>query len=163
MSDWQHSAPNSTSHTHSLPVHRPSNRPLYIALLCVAAMTAIVCAVIWNDKPAAAEAAANAAPATTRPTATPGTPVRKPVEVSPPLAERIPGDGTWLVGAEIKAGTYKSAGGASCYWARYRDLANELNSIIVNSYGRKGPQKVALGPSDKAFASQGCGAWELIS
>lgn len=172
MSEWHHRQRHQDHQ--SVPVHRAPRaefrpRSIYLAFGVVAAIVAIVCVVIWQEKPASSAADAAAVESTARPialpTTRPGTPVpqRKPVEVSPPAASAVPGDGTWLVGREIKRGTYKSAGGSTCYWARLSDLSGELEAIIANSYGRRGPQKVALGPKDKAFASQGCGAWELIS
>jgi hypothetical protein len=121
-------------------------------------------AVIWQTKTAQSAGDHAAVVSTVTPTRL-GTavPTRVPVEVAPPLAEAIPGDGTWLIGAEIKRGTYRSAGGATCYWSRLSNLSGEFDAILASSFGQAGPQKVALGAKDKAFASQGCGSWELIS
>lgn len=129
----------------------------WIAGACVLAIVIVACWVVSNDNPArgAADKAAVAS-------AQPGAPVRnKPVEQAPPVADFVPGDGTWLIGKEIKRGTYTSEGGPTCYWSRLANLSGELEAILANSY-KPGPQKVALGPKDVAFESAGCGGWELI-
>lgn len=47
-------------------------------------------------------------------------------------------DGTYLVGTDIKAGTYRTDGPASsdildsCYWERAKDDSGSLDSIIAN-------------------------------
>jgi hypothetical protein len=139
-----------------------TNVPALVVALCVFAMVVIVAGVIaWDANSArAGDTVAHVAPPASQPG--PAVPQAKPVEKSPPLLEQIPGDGTWLLGAEVKRGIYKSAGGSSCYWSRLSSLSGELEAIIANSYGKAGPQKVALGKTDAAFASQGCGAWELV-
>lgn len=112
--------------------------------------------VVYNDNPATGAADRAAVPY-----AQAGPAVRKPVEHSPPVASFVPGDGTWLIGKEIKRGTYTSEGGPGCYWSRLSNLSGELEAILANSF-KPGPQKVALGPKDVAFESAGCGGWELI-
>src|SRR6478735_6683241 len=74
----------------------------------------------------------------------------------------IPGDGTFRVGVDIQAGTYRSAGSDSCYWARLFGLSGSLNDIIANS-GSPGPQIVQIAPSDAAFKTQGCPDWDLVT
>lgn len=128
------------------------------AVGAVLVMTGIACAVVLNDSPANS-AARNAA----TPSAQPGPPVRqlpsKPVEKSPPVDQVVPGDGTYLVGKEIKRGTYTTQGGSSCYWARLIPTAAGWG--IVSSAFVSGPQEVALGKDDVAFATQGCGQWVM--
>lgn len=135
---------------------------LSIALALCVGIVLVVAGVIWQSATAtpAADTAAHVVPATPRP----GIPVPqpKPVEMSPPVPGFVAGDGTWLVGKEIKRATYQSAGGSSCYWSRLSDLSGELEAIIANSFGRNGKQVVALGADDAAFATQGCGRWELV-
>lgn len=111
--------------------------------------------VVYHDNPATG-AADHAAVESAQ-----SAPVRKPVEHAPPVAEFVPGDGTWLIGKEIKRGIYTSEGGQGCYWSRLSNLSGETEAIIANSF-KPGPQKVALGPKDVAFESAGCGGWELI-
>ncbi|HET6298613.1 MAG TPA: hypothetical protein VFG33_34895 [Kribbella sp.] len=137
-----------------------TNVPALIVALCVLAMLMIVAGVVaWDANSArAGDTVAHVAP----PASQPGPAVPQPVEKSPPLLEKIPGDGTWLLGAEIKRGTYKSAGGFTCYWARLADLTGEYGAILSNGFARPGPQKVALGPEVAALATSGCGPWELI-
>lgn len=89
-------------------------------------------------------------------------PVRnKPVEQAPPVPTTVPGDGVWTVGKEIKRGTYRSDGGATCYWSRKGELAGNLYSL-ESRYGN-GPQVVVLAAADTEFVTGGCASWERIS
>lgn len=58
------------------------------------------------------------------------------------------GRGLYIVGTDIQAGTYRTAGGAGCYWARLSSLST--TSIIDNS-ASSSPQTVVIQPSDQAF------------
>jgi flagellar biosynthesis chaperone FliJ len=68
------------------------------------------------------------------------------------------GDGTYVIGEDIPAGTYVSPGGSNCYWARLSGLGGSLDEIITNHLG-SGPQTVAIPSSDVAFETTGCGEW----
>lgn len=53
----------------------------------------------------------------------------------PGPATSFSGEGEYLVGEDIKAGTYKTAGPDSefgCYWERAKDASGEFGSIIAN-------------------------------
>lgn len=75
------------------------------------------------------------------------------------------GDGTYVVGTDIKAGMYKTTGpapdSAGCYWQRDRDLAGGIDSIVDNGIAN-GPTTVQIASSDKAFETNGCAAWVKI-
>lgn len=45
----------------------------------------------------------------------------------------IDGDGMYEVGKDIKAGTYKTKGGADCYYAVLKDAKGGLDAIIQNN------------------------------
>lgn len=93
----------------------------------------------------------------------PGTTVSiPPTTTSVGPATSIPGDGTFRVGVDIKAGTYRSAGGDSCYWERLRGVGGTLDEVIANGAGT-GPQVVQIRPSDAAFKTQHCPPWTLDS
>jgi hypothetical protein len=87
----------------------------------------------------------------------PLTPAAPPKPVGPQSA--IDGDGTYQVGIDIVPGTYRSAGGANCYWERESDLSGTLGGIIANS-AASGTQVVTILPSDAAFKTEGCGTWQ---
>ncbi len=70
----------------------------------------------------------------------------------------FPGNGTYLVGEDIKPGTYRSSGSGDCYWARLSSTDGELGSIITNSFG-SGAQVVTIRSGDVAFETSGCGEW----
>jgi hypothetical protein len=77
------------------------------------------------------------------------------------------GDGTYVVGTDIKAGLYKTAGPAdtggfaNCYWERDRDLSGGMGSIIAND-NTSGPTTVQISSSDKAFKTSGCATWVKV-
>lgn len=167
MSEWKHSPPSGT-HLQSVPVHQRrgefSPRHIYIALGAVLGIVATVCALIWHEKGSARSAAdAAAVESTIRPIAAPaGTrPPRKPVEKSPALPAAA-GDGAWLIGKELKRGTYTTPGaGDRCYWALVSNLPGQL-ATVVSSAGETGKQTITVGPNVRAFITYGCGKWELI-
>jgi hypothetical protein len=69
------------------------------------------------------------------------------------------GDGTYVVGSDILAGTYRSTGDSGCYWARLSSLST--NDIIDNNLS-SGPQTVEIDPSDKAFLTKGSPSWQKV-
>ena len=67
-------------------------------------------------------------------------------------------DGTYRVGIDIVAGTYRSGGNSpegesDCYWARLRSL--KPTDIIASDIGT-GSQVVTIQPSDRAFVTHSC-------
>ena len=83
-----------------------------------------------------------------------------------PTGGVIPGDGIWLVGTEITAGTYRTTvpeDSYGCYWARLNDTSGELDGIIVNDNWSSGSTvTVTIDASDAAFESKRCGEWIRI-
>lgn len=72
-------------------------------------------------------------------------------------ANSIPGDGIYVVGEDIEAGTYQAQGsGNSCYFARLSSL--DSFDIISNHFGTSNVS-VEIQSSDVAFESTGCGNW----
>lgn len=74
------------------------------------------------------------------------------------------GDGQWLVGRDINAGTYRIAGPddsglGSCYWERAKDASGELGSIIAND-NPTGPADLTVNDGEYV-KSQGCQTWQL--
>lgn len=67
-------------------------------------------------------------------------------------------DGTYVVGAHIAPGTYRSPGGSSCYWARLSGFGGSISDIITNGLAA-GPTIVTISPSDDGFTTSGCGTW----
>ena len=75
----------------------------------------------------------------------------------------IPGDGTFLVGKDIQAGTYRSEGKNKygCYWARLSDTTGEGSAIIANG-NAQGPAIIKIAAADKAFQTTDCKPWKKI-
>jgi hypothetical protein len=67
-------------------------------------------------------------------------------------------DGIFIVGTDIKPGTYKDTGGDSCYYARLRGFGGTIDDIITNN-NVSAPTIVTISSSDKGFQSKGCGTW----
>ncbi|GLZ77662.1 hypothetical protein Afil01_24690 [Actinorhabdospora filicis] len=101
---------------------------------------------------------------------TPTAPASPPAFAAPPpgvaasgIGEAIPGDGTYLVGADVEAGRYRTTVPATailCYWERLSNTTGELDDIIANGNAKPGTQAViTIEPDDVAFRSEGCGLW----
>jgi hypothetical protein len=91
-----------------------------------------------------------------------------PTEASDPSPSTTPepevpsyGDGTYRVGKDIKAGTYRSGDDGICYWASLKGFGGDIDDIIAN--GNNSPAIVTLRPADKGFQSQGCGDWKPVA
>lgn len=71
-------------------------------------------------------------------------------------------EGSYEVGTDIQAGTYKTSGsnleGLPCYWARYSDTTGDFSSLITNELGN-GPMVVTIKPSDAMVQTSGCDTW----
>jgi hypothetical protein len=107
--------------------------------------------------------------------ATPGPATPKPATPRPSAPARpaapakVPtyGDGTYVVGRDIKPGTYVTtvpATSKSCFWERDRTLASTPSALIDNDSLYAGAHGlVVIAPTDKAFGTAGCGAWRPAS
>jgi len=71
------------------------------------------------------------------------------------------GPGTKIVGRDIAAGTYESAGGSNCYWERESGFGGTTRDIIANG-NPQGSAVVTIAPSDAGFKSSGCGTWTIV-
>ncbi|MEV4074170.1 hypothetical protein ACGFJC_46625 [Nonomuraea fuscirosea] len=91
---------------------------------------------------------------TTDPVAAPG------AESGPQTA--FSGDGQYLVGEDIKPGTYKTGGadGGNCYWARLKDASGEFDAIIANN-NTKGQSRVTVKKGEH-FETNGCQDWKRV-
>jgi hypothetical protein len=76
-------------------------------------------------------------------------------------ANTIPGDGTYLVGTDIKPGTYRSIDNSGCYWERDKSADGSFGSIIAND-NVDGQGVVTIKSSDKVFTSSGCSDWKRV-
>jgi hypothetical protein len=65
------------------------------------------------------------------------------------------GDGVYLVGVDIPAGEYRTAGGASeCYWERRQRGSTDE----IEAYFGSGPARAYVNAGE-LFEAQGCGTW----
>lgn len=74
-------------------------------------------------------------------------------KVSPPdtMYSEI-GPGTYLIGRDIEAGTWRGDAGESCYWERLTCVSGDFNCIITNS-NPEGQFFVEISDSDYAFST----------
>lgn len=84
------------------------------------------------------------------------TPEPTPTPAPTPRADTF-GDGTWGVGSDIKAGTYRTLS-PGCYWARLRSLDGSFSAVLAND-NTSGPTVVTILKSDKGFESSRCLEW----
>lgn len=81
----------------------------------------------------------------------------------PGPAAAFSGEGEYLVGQDIKAGTYKTAGPENefgCYWERAKDASGEFDSIIANN-NLNGPGRVTLN-NGEYFKTNRCQEWKRV-
>jgi hypothetical protein len=71
------------------------------------------------------------------------------------------GDGTFIVGTDVSAATWRSDGASSCYWERESGFGGTTGNIIANNFG-SGAQVVTISTSDVGFQSDGCGNWTKV-
>lgn len=90
----------------------------------------------------------------------PPDPTDRPDPTDTPPVYRTFGDGTWEVGEDLRAGTYRLREPAGfCYWARLRGFGGDLNDIIANENVVDAYGVVTIKKSDAGFESNGCDEW----
>ena len=76
-------------------------------------------------------------------------------------------DGTWLVGADIEPGTYRTPADpeSNCYMARLSGLSGSPDDIIMEHQGagHDHDHVIEIEPTDAAFQTTGCGTWERVT
>ncbi|WP_377641848.1 hypothetical protein [Oryzobacter terrae] len=75
-----------------------------------------------------------------------------------PQATTFDGDGTYMVGVDIRPGTYTSSGGG--FWKRLKSASGEYGDIIAND-NATGRTTVEIKKTDRFFSTQGMGRWTL--
>ena len=70
------------------------------------------------------------------------------------------GNGTFAVGRDVPAGTYRTrvAATSSCYWERERGFSGAFSDIIANGISAD-PQLVTISSTDVGFKSSSCPTW----
>lgn len=149
-----------------------------IVMSGIAFVIALLVTIAVASTPTPASTGSPAAPAPAPAVQAPAPVAAPPVEPAPapapvPAAPVVPAgpassfdEGTFVVGTDITAGTYKTAGPADggigmCYWERLRDTSGEFDAIIANGL-QQGPATVTVSPSDGAFQTQGCSTWTKV-
>lgn len=79
-----------------------------------------------------------------------------------PAAGTTIGEGTFVVGKDIKAGTYSMtvpADSSNCYWQRASDSSGDMDSIIANQNLAPGAHGTVTIQAGEVFTTMGCGTW----
>ena len=81
-----------------------------------------------------------------------------------PAMSTMNGDGVFVVGMDIKRGTYHTTGaagggGGDCYYAL---LSSTSTNDIIDNNNVTGPATITVGPGVKAVDTSGCNAWHRI-
>jgi uncharacterized protein YlxW (UPF0749 family) len=74
-------------------------------------------------------------------------------------ANTVDGEGTYVVGSDIKPGTWRASASPGCYWARLRSLDT---SDIIDNDNADGPVVIQVLPSDKALQVSGCSSFHKV-
>lgn len=136
-----------------------TNKGAAIAGTVLSAIGLVIC-VVWAAAFGSAAESLPAAPTspsfTSLPTAQTGAGTTVPA-----LPDGSYGDGMYEVGAELPAGTYKTAGPssdsalASCYWAKYSDATGSFEALTSNDIV-EGRSTVTIKPGGYMEFSGGC-------
>jgi hypothetical protein len=140
---------------------------LSVVVLGAALAVITIVMLVAAGVPAPWEPAARPRPSSSLPTppATyPAAPTTDPAPAASDLARStdwaatgIAGDGTYLVGTDLRPGRYLSDGGANCQWARLAGPAG-VRRVLVEGNGT-GRTTVTIRETDTGFRTAGCGAW----
>ena len=81
-----------------------------------------------------------------------------------PAMSTMSGDGVFVVGMDIRRGTYHTTGatggsGGDCYYAL---LSSTNTSDIIDNNNVTGPATITVGPGVKAVDTSGCNTWHRI-
>jgi hypothetical protein len=139
------------------PTAKPRRTLPAIPTIIIGVAAALAFCVAGCAGKTAAGAPAPAA-STITPTVTAPAPAASPA-VAPPASTTIQ-EGTWTVGTDFPAGTYRTTGsGSDCYWMITKSGSNGAD-IIQNQIGG-GNLTVSL-KSGQDFTSQRCGSWAKV-
>lgn len=149
---------------HTQQPAKKSRIVLIAVLVAFTVAAACICGVAvatssGDKKPGAPAATASAGQATAATTqAAPPTTPAQPTAVAAPANPTIT-DGTWTVGEDFPAGTYKTTGaGSNCYWAIYKSGQNQSFDAMVDNHLGGGNLRVTL-KAGQDFETKRCGTW----
>lgn len=71
-------------------------------------------------------------------------------------------EGTYRIGIDLPAGTYRTDGGPFCFWARLSSLSGTADSVIASENTNGAAATVTIPASDNAFYTSGCAVWTSV-
>lgn len=71
------------------------------------------------------------------------------------------GDGTFTIGTDIAAGTYRTNNPGTCHYESLSMNGSSVGDMTTNGGGEK-EITITISPNDTTFISQGCGTWIKI-
>lgn len=139
---------------------KPPTGAILFALVAALVITAIAGWLVMTDSPARGAADHAAVPS-----AQPGPPVpqRKAVEKSPPVPTVLTEDGMYIVGKQIKSGTYRATCGvrSTCIWQRYQVLGGVTTAVAGGTAMPGQSVLVEISRGDFSFGVLGFGSWTI--
>ncbi|MGW5433343.1 hypothetical protein ACWET9_40165 [Streptomyces sp. NPDC004059] len=162
-----------TTYTPAPQPAKPSRRTAWLTHGAVAAVALCLGAAAGgggakgDGNAAAAPAATVTATAKAAAAPAPTVTATKTVTAKPPKpkgpATTVAGDGEYLVGTDMKPGTYRTAGPDNsplCYWERAKDSTGDFDSIIANN-NLQGSGRVTVHKGE-VFKTTGCQKWAKV-
>jgi hypothetical protein len=149
---------------HAAEARRPRRTPPTGAILFAIVVALVIVAVagwlVMTDSPARG-AADHAAVPSARPG--PAVPQHKTAEKSPAAPTSVSEDGMYIVGKQIRVGTYRATCGtrSTCIWQRYQALGGVLTSVAGGTAMPGQSVVVELGKADFSFGVLGFGVWTI--
>lgn len=138
----------------------PPTGAILFAIVVALVITAIAGWLVMTDSPARGAADHSAVPS-----AQPGpaVPQRKAVEKSPPVPTSVAEDGMYIVGKQIRIGTYRATCGvhSTCIWQRYQILGGVSTAVAGGTAMPGQSVLVELGKADFSFGVLGFGSWTI--
>jgi len=83
-------------------------------------------------------------------------------EPTAPAGDTLPGDGTFVVGAEMKPGLWKGNDASGGYWATLKNVSGELDAIVANDNVASGNAYVQVGGAARYFEANGFTEWVKV-
>jgi hypothetical protein len=84
-----------------------------------------------------------------------------PAPTTPDLRDAVE-DGTWIVGTQVAAGRWQTAGGATCTWATLNAFTGDPEDVRQEAPAATNPTVVELRADDVGFLVQGGCRWSPV-
>jgi hypothetical protein len=138
----------------------PPTGAILFAIVVALVIIAIAGWLVMTDSPARG-AADHAAVPSAQPG--PAVPQRKAVEKSPPVPTNVNQDGMYIVGKQIRIGTYRTTCGtrSTCVWQRYQAIGGVVTQVAGGTALPGQSVLVEISKADFSVGVLGFGSWTI--